>query len=213
MLVGCSGKKAEKPAAVAATDRPQPGFVRLLNLSPGSAQMFDRKRPMASPVTTNTASAFTTFPSGNRTLEVKGISVDLNVKLELEPGASKMVVLGSSGNTYSTINDPRAPIAGHNVTLLYLDADGAAQTSGPLVTLRSSGTEVVLSEKDQAISVPVGNWKVSAAGLGKSQPLSVVPNTIYDLVLVRTKTGRYFEVGLSHVVFEKPQIGSASKRN
>jgi hypothetical protein len=212
IVTGCARSGGEVTTA-GASGHSKPGFVRLLNLSSEDASMVDRGRQMVPSVPANMSSSFTTFPSGERTLQIKGNSADLNLKMDMKPGASALIVLGSNGRTSSTIEDARVPQNGHNLKLIYLDSDGSLKSSGPSVTLSNSGTHVVLSAKEPAATVSEGSWTVSANDLRKAETLAVVPNTTYDLVLVKGNRGHYFEVVLSHLFIEKGKLAGMAKMN
>ncbi len=157
VLTGCTSSK-EDVSIAKASRHGKPGFVRLLNLSSESVSMVDRGRQMMPPVATNVASlSFTTFPSGERTLQLKGKSANLNIKMNLNPEGSVLIVLGSNGKNSSIIEDPRVPKDGHNLKLIYLDPDGSVQSGGPSVTLANSGAHIVISAPDTAVAVPAGS--------------------------------------------------------
>jgi hypothetical protein len=142
---------------------------------------------------------------------VKGQSVDLTVKMALKAGASALIVLGADGKTTSTIDDLRTLQDGQNFKLIYLDAGGPAALSGPPVTLSNLGDRVLVSAKSPVQTVSIGTWSVAAKGLSKSKPIEVVADTVYDLLLIRSNSGRYSELVLPHLVIEKPKLAGMSK--
>ena len=213
MLTGCATSAGEVATVKAGSSHDKPAFVRLLNLSSEGASMVDRGRQVVPPVSPNLASSFTTFPSGERTLQIKGKSANLNLKMDMKPGTSALIVLGSNGRTSSTLEDARAPQRGHNLKLIYLNSDGSLRSSGPSVTLANSGGHLVLSAKDSTVTVPEGNWNVSANDLRKADTLTVAPDTTYDLVLVKGKNAHYVELVLSHLFIETGKMAGMGKMN
>jgi hypothetical protein len=205
MLAGCAAESSRLESGKA-SDRPKPGFIRLLNLSPGSVAMFDGNRAMVPPVATKSASSFTTFPAGNKIMQIKGQSIDLKVEPKLSAGTGTLIILGSSGKTSSTIADTRQPESGHNLRLLYLDLEGSPQTNGPPVTLSNGETTLHISAREPAVKIPSGNWKIAALNLVSPDPLAIKPDSLYDLVLAKDNTGRYLEIPLSELVHEKATI-------
>jgi len=208
-LAGCAASVIDVKAT--APIRQKAGYVRLLNLSSDTVGLYDRGRQMVAPVTTNTASPFTTCPSGSHTISLKGESVDLKTSIDLKPGASELIVLSYSGKTSTTIEDARAPQNGHNLKLIYLNAEGSAVPAGPHVTLSHAGTRLLVSAKSPAQTLSEGTWNVAAEGLLKAEPIEITPDTVYDLVLIRSSSGRYSELVLPHLVIDKPKLAGTAK--
>ncbi|MGE0001522.1 MAG: hypothetical protein AB7F50_06305 [Fimbriimonadaceae bacterium] len=178
LLAGC-GQSKEDAALARMQNRPKPGFVRILNLTGGDASLLSRGRPVNPDVKNGESGRLNPEGVGKRTMGIQTKEGEMDVEVELTSEMGHTLVLMASSHALIQ-GEPRKPVEGKNLYVVFMAADGKLINSGNTVPLTAADGKVDLDPKEHAYEVASG----SVSLLGKT--FEVKPNFAYTILILQS---------------------------
>ncbi len=184
LVTGCgSADDAKGEAAVARLqNRAKPGFIRVLNLTSGSIDVYDKERPISKGIPSQGISAFNPISSGDRKLKVG----NKEIKLNLENGVCATIVAYESREPEILLGEVRYADPAGNLQVALAIGDGSKSSFSKKVTGGSAALTVEAREKGVSptrYSLDIGEYTVDG------QPLSVAKDCSYTILVVPGSKG------------------------
>jgi len=202
LLAGC-GQSKEDEALARARSRPKPGFVRILNLTSKDATLLSKGRPVNPDVPPGESGRLNPEGVGKRSLVVQSGGSEKEIEVELASDLGHTIILFPEHHVLLK-EEPRKPVDGKNLNVVFMSADGTIASTGDKVKLNAASGTIELDPKQHPYEVASGTITV----LGKE--FKVEPKFAYTILLLKTGSGLkpYFMLNTANDV--PAQTGTAA---
>lgn len=173
-----SPEDAKRDAAVQRMmNRPKPGYVRLLNLTSKSADLFDDNRLLNPTIPPGEASRLSPIKAGDVEVIVKFTDKSVKVKVGIQSGIGTTIVMFPDERTEIIGDEPIKPVGDSNIHVAFVGGGSAKATSG--------GKSVDLSSGKSEYTFTLGEWTVGGPGLSGTARQNVEDKLAYSILIVR----------------------------
>jgi hypothetical protein len=186
LFTGCGNNNKAENAVARITDRKNPGYVRVVNLSAGDVEIWYKNRHVTGTVATMEATDLFPLGLGEQTVRFEYEGKKLEVKSNYVSGKGNSIIVMPNHTTKVIENEQRYATADANVHIVPIEAGGKL----PATAAFSGAESKSLPVKDSLVLMNQGNINCP-----DGSTIVVKDKISYSLFIVATPSKVYYILG------------------